>query len=308
MKTHVKIIGLAKSIHQSRIDFFLSHLDPDLRLHVEEMDLDLVLKSWMETIQSNWPELIQAFDGFLSYLAARVPRTSPTVFLSRLHVADLYLAYRTAHGDEKAIATFKARYLPEIDSALARLKVPSTTVEEVKGILLEQLFVCSAEVHPVITNYSGLGHLRGWLRVIATRTAQSITKKKILEVPLEEDELLIPFISHDPEKVLVKQTYRQQFLNALKEALQLLSPRQRAILRYHYVDGVGLDRIAQLYKVHRVSVSRWLAQARTQIQSHLRKSLMKELCLTPSDCDSMLQLFKSQLDFSLSRLLRDEES
>jgi RNA polymerase sigma-70 factor (ECF subfamily) len=90
--------------------------------------------------------------------------------------------------------------------------------------------------------------------------------------------------------------------------VEALAPRQRTLLRYAYVDGLGIDRIAPLFAVHRATAARWLAEARLELLRHTRKILAARLALPVEELQSLLRSVESQLHVSLARLFATENS
>jgi RNA polymerase sigma-70 factor (ECF subfamily) len=67
--------------------------------------------------------------------------------------------------------------------------------------------------------------------------------------------------------------------------------------------GYG-QRIAKTYGVSHSTVSRWMAAARASIVAEAQRLLRDEMQASPDDYESMSRLLVSQLDLSVSRLLR----
>ena len=82
-----------------------------------------------------------------------------------------------------------------------------------------------------------------------------------------------------------------------------LTPHERTLLRQHYVDGLTIDVLGQLYQVNRSTCARWIERARVRILRALRGYMRTELGLDREDLDSAIALVQSQLDLSLSRRL-----
>ena len=62
--------------------------------------------------------------------------------------------------------------------------------------------------------------------------------------------------------------------------------------------------IGSIYRVHRATASRWLVRAREALLDGVRRSLMDQLGANAAEVESILVLVHSQLDLSLSRILK----
>jgi hypothetical protein len=76
----------------------------------------------------------------------------------------------------------------------------------------------------------------------------------------------------------------------------------------HIVDGLTFDSIAKVYGVTQPTVSRWVARARDIVLTEMRRLLREQLRLPESEFDSLAGLVVSQLDVSVSRVLRRTRS
>ena len=75
------------------------------------------------------------------------------------------------------------------------------------------------------------------------------------------------------------------------------------MLRYHHVDGLNIDEIAAIYRVHRVTAFRWLEKAKEQLVKVTHEQLRARLKVTPGELDSVLRMIQSQVHLSLIRNL-----
>jgi RNA polymerase sigma-70 factor (ECF subfamily) len=202
--------------------------------------------------------------------------------------------------------SFETRYFPQIDRAIARLRLAPTVADDVKSSLRERLFVGTVDDPALVSQYAGRGDLGSWVRSIAVRAALKAVRKERLVDTLDEDaRLLTPETS--PELDYLKKLYAAEVKAALTSALSSLTPRERNVLRQHYLDGLHIDSLGALYRVHRATVARWIASARETLLTSMRETLAHRLAVPDTTLDSVLQLARSELDISLSRLLRGPE-
>jgi RNA polymerase sigma-70 factor (ECF subfamily) len=71
--------------------------------------------------------------------------------------------------------------------------------------------------------------------------------------------------------------------------------------------GVTLEALAEIYGVHRATVTRWLTKARERLLSSTRERLGARLDIGRSEIDSVMKWIGSRLDASVSRVLRTRD-
>ena len=101
----------------------------------------------------------------------------------------------------------------------------------------------------------------------------------------------------------MKRTYSSEFKAAFGEALGGLGAREQTLLRYHHVDGLNIDEIGAIYRVHRVTAFRWLEKAKELLVKSTLEKLRARLKLDPGELDSVLRMIRSQIHLSLVRHL-----
>jgi RNA polymerase sigma-70 factor, ECF subfamily len=105
----------------------------------------------------------------------------------------------------------------------------------------------------------------------------------------------------DPD--LAKRQIRHELRLALREAVAALSERERTVLRLNFLEGLTIDDIGQLYRVHRATVARWIAAARESVRHRTQAALRRDLNLLTAEVDSLLKLADDCIDLSLSAIL-----
>jgi RNA polymerase sigma-70 factor (ECF subfamily) len=248
-----------------------------------------------------WPHLVVSDEEFIAYVAERLPAGEE---LSNLCTRDLYLALACARGDAPAIAAFERHCIDTIDGALARLSAGADVVSQVKQRVRYNLLVADGKP-PGIASFSGRGNLRAWIRVIAVREALALLRPPQKDVPLEDallEQRVMP--ADDLELSLLKATYRQEFKSAFATALAQLGDRERTLLRQQLLDGLNIDELGALYRVHRATAARWLEQARQRLVDETLATMRARLRVRPQELDSIMRLIRSQLDMSLGGLQR----
>ncbi|OJT20911.1 transcriptional regulator [Archangium sp. Cb G35] len=260
----------------------------------------------LSTARAAWPGVDLDGARFAAHLARHLSADSPAESLEALHLADLYLACACAEGLPLAHAAFEARVLPEVHVAVARLKLPPSSVDEVRQLVRQKMLVPGPETPARLAAYPGTGPLSGWVRAAALWIALDLQRQRSNQDVSMEDSTLSLLVDpgDDPELVYLKTTYRAEFNTAFTQALANLSPRERNTLRLKYLDGLSIDQLGALYGVHRATAARWVVAAQQALLEETRRLLTERLRLTGSQLDSVLRLISSQIDVSLSRLLR----
>jgi RNA polymerase sigma-70 factor (ECF subfamily) len=217
---------------------------------------------------------------------------------------DLWLAAACAKGHPTAIAMFDNRYMKTIGSALRTMNLSSDQIDDVAQELRSKLLVAEPGEPPRIVDYSGRADLGTWLRTAAVRTAIDMVRKR-RDVPVDDDALAaaMPAIDDDPELLHVRERYQAELKEAFTTAINELEARDRALLKYHYIDGLGIDRIGALYGVHRATAARWIAVARDRLGKLVDRALRIKLNVSPSERASIARLVESHLDLSVRRIL-----
>jgi RNA polymerase sigma-70 factor (ECF subfamily) len=228
------------------------------------------------------------------------------------HESDLALAKALARGDAAALREFEDRLVPEMRGALARMRLPAGAADEVVQAMRVEMLVRGEDRAPKIEEYEGRGELAAWLRVSATRAALKLLRKTHREETL--DEVLLehwPDATPDGPDRAMKSAYAAELKAALGEAMAALEVRQRNLLRQHVLDDLTIDELAMLYRVHRATCARWLADARALLGRETKKRLMERLGRSAGagarakaeEVESLLRWLDSDIELSISRIL-----
>ncbi len=255
--------------------------------------------------RARWPRIeVQASD-FAAFLAERCEPSSDAL------ADDLYLACACAQGNVAAHAIFESRHAADIAAALSGMRLPLSVADDAKQRLRTKLFLDEGERPARIRAYSGRGSLSAWVRAVAVRTAIDLLREeRSPEVPVEQAVLeVFAGAESSPEIEFLKERYRSQVNESFAHAFTTLTPRQRNLLKQHFVHGLNIDRIGAMYNVHRVTAFRWITQAKVAVYEGARAHLLPLLSEGRdelADSDDLLRLLRSQIDLSLDRLLRSE--
>ncbi len=295
----------------SLVPAFLDAAPAELRSSLKAIaDLDLRLWTIYGEGRTAWPDLpLEAVD-LVQFVAHGLSAELAEAALDGLRPADLYLAAACAKGSTAAINAFDRDYMREVDIALARMRIGGARLADVKQLVRQRLFVGGGTAGAPtskgkIAEYGGRGDLRRWVRSVAVRTCLNDLRKGKREILVDDDHLIAQhaIATDDPEVEYMKRTYSEQFKAAFGEALGQLGAREQTLLRYHHVDGLNIDEIGAIYRVHRVTAFRWLEKAKEQLVRTTLDTLRARLKLPAAELDSVLRMIRSQIHLSLIRHL-----
>jgi RNA polymerase sigma-70 factor (ECF subfamily) len=273
-------------------------------------DLDRRLWSLVAEGRAAWPDLPLDAKVLVEFTARHLTADLADAALDGLRPADLYLACACAQGSTAAINAFDRDYMREVEIALARMRIAAPRVADVKQLVRQRLFVGGGTAGAPtsagkISEYGGRGDLRRWVRSVAVRTCLNDLRKGKREILVDDDHLIAQHAisQDDPEVEYMKRTYSNEFKAAFSEALTQLGPREQTLLRYHHVDGLNIDEIGAIYRVHRVTAFRWLEKANEHLVRDTLETLRARLQLPSNELDSVLRMIRSQIHLSLVRQL-----
>ncbi|HEY8211065.1 MAG TPA: sigma-70 family RNA polymerase sigma factor [Myxococcaceae bacterium] len=264
-------------------------------------ELQRVAERMLAAGRAAWPGVQLESRRFQAFLEERLQGVDPAQ-VDGVHAADLYLACACAAGDRAALAALEQGPLTVCAAAAARVDRSPAFADEVTQALRQRL-LAPEDGRPRILEYEGRAPLKSWLRAAAARTALNLTRGT--RASTGEDEALerATATQLDPELEYVRKKYRPQFAACLKEAMAALDARERMVLRLHIVEGAGVEGIAQYYKVHRTTVTRWIQQARASLVANTRQLLTQRLQISGRELESLVRSLGSRLDFSISQIL-----
>ncbi len=253
---------------------------------------------------SAWPGVEVEAIVLVTAFAAKLAGDDPPP-LAAAGLAELHLALACAAGNSAAIAAFDRSFLDVVPVALASMKLPAATVEDVRAIVRDKLLLADGERPPRVVDYAGRGRLRGLVQVSATRAAIDRIRLEQREAELPSDAQLAA--AGNLELSLIKAQYREAFVSGFTAAVAKLPRRDRNLLRLHLLGGMTLEQLAQMYSVHRATIVRWLAAARGALFDATRAHVALQLRAPDDELDQMFELVRSRVELSVERLLASVE-
>jgi len=256
------------------------------------------LARWLEDVfragRAAWPALVVPPDEFARAVAKHaVAAGSSEPVLLPAHAADFYLAVACVIDAPQAAEALRTGPLAEVPRYVGS-RAPTDDVEQLVAI---RLLVREGERPPRIAEYGGKGPLGAFVRVVATRIALNLQRRR----EPREDAALLP-LGEAPEVDFSRFRYRDEFKSAFEDALAELSPEERLLLRLHSIERMRGDDIARLLEVDRSTIVRRLQRARERLFDATRAAMMDRLRLSAAEFESLARDVQSGIDLTLSRL------
>jgi RNA polymerase sigma-70 factor (ECF subfamily) len=261
------------------------------------------LDEQLRAAREAWPDIEVSADRFASEIQRRtaaMPEPGP------IKTTDVYIAIACVDGNEHAIRAVRAILVREMEYAAGKTTASRDQLADAVASLSQVLFVDEPERPAALRDYSGRGDLKSYIRVAAVRQLARIVNRARREVGVGGDDVLLDRLApaSDPELSILRAQYRDVVDAAMRAALANLDERERAVLRYAFVEGWNVDRVGQAYNVHRATAARWISAARETLGKQIRKELAGRLKIGVDEIDSIIQLVQSRIDVSLDRVLR----
>ncbi len=233
---------------------------------------------------------------------------------SALHAGDLLLACGCVAGNGAALALLEREYIAHVPKTLASRASPASAtlptmvqqlVRQRPSSSITEVTVGDGRCTPACLAYSGRGPLTAWLRVLAVRLTLDLLRKRTPDAPdlNEERAFEEAALGADLELVHIKALYQGEVKQAFAGALAALDARDRTLLRFSLLDGLTVDEMASASRSHRTTVMRNLGRVRELLVSDVRRRLVERLRCGRDEAEELLELVRSRLELSLSRLL-----
>jgi RNA polymerase sigma-70 factor, ECF subfamily len=247
--------------------------------------------------QQAWPGVSLT----LPRLVERLAQLGATPADLRKHGGDLYLATACADGDPVALAVFEREFITKVDLFVARTGVPAALIDEVRQKVRVKLLTGPS---PSIGRYRGKGALGGWVRVASVNVALDLAGESAA-ADLPDQQLALGLFADDssPEMQTLRSLYRDRLREAVEESLAGLKGRDRTLLRLHFIDGLNIEAMGAIYRVHRATVARWLVALRERLFRDICRRLAVEVGGSPSEVRSLVKFLEDDIQVSARRLL-----
>jgi RNA polymerase sigma-70 factor, ECF subfamily len=277
------------------------------RSFVTSPKLERILDGIVRRACTVYPGVRLSPERFVTHLGLLAgPELADAEALQSLRADELYLTCACAEGDPQALERLERDFLDETAAALERSSRSGLSVDEIMQALRVRLLLAHDGRPPRIGQFSGRGALGGWLRIAATRAMLDEIKRAPLGTDVvghRLDALEDCASSETPELAHLRGEHGAMFKTAFQGALTQLSPRERNLLRHQVIHQLTGDQIASLYRVHRITVMKWLNRVRAKLTELTREEIAARLQLTASQLDSLMRAVSVGIDVSLRRVL-----
>jgi RNA polymerase sigma-70 factor, ECF subfamily len=264
------------------------------------MKLEEAIVVAFEAGRAAWPELRLEPESFAQW--AGQTDVELDALISRGE--ELYLVAGCVAQKPEALAAFEKRYLAGLTENVGRVALSRDQADELRQQLrLTLLLGADAK----IGTFKGQGPLGAWVQVCAVRIALRLGAHGHRTV-VSDAGLLDQLVSRDADQELLaaKARYQDTFQVALEECFTALDARQKTLLRMHFLDGMNIDEIGLVFRVHRATVARWLVAIRRDVLEQLCTKVRINLRTSSSEFMSLVRLVRSDVRLSLRRILGEE--
>jgi RNA polymerase sigma-70 factor (ECF subfamily) len=257
--------------------------------------------------QSAYPHIVVPSDRFAAYLARCLPAEPLSAAdLDALVASDLYLSCAYGLGISAAQQHIEQVHFARIARRLARMALPAAVIADVLQDLRCSL-VEQQDAGFSRRGYAGRGSLGGWLFIAAVRIAERSAGRTRQEQPVPDSTSQVfdrRVLGLDPEMEHIIQSSKATFEAAMRDGLAALSSRERNLLRYHFLEKLGIDRLAELYQIHRATAARWILHAQQRLAQQVHQHFAAQIPIAADSMPRLLALVRSRLDLHLSALLQ----
>lgn len=271
---------------------------------------DEVLTAIAKRAQAQYLDIALPLEQFCLFLARRIPKDAPDpAAIEALRIEDLYLACAYGLGIQAAQVRVERDHFSRIERRLNRMAVPPPDIAEV----LQELRCSLLDLQnpaSVGRGYAGRGSLGGWLFVAAIRIAErqrSRAHQEISESELRSSMQNQLLLAVDPEMEHLLHSYKAAFEVAVQEGLAALPVRERNLLRYYFLERLSIDRLAEIYKIHRATAARWVQHAQKHLADEIYGRFAAQIPIDAESMPRLLELIRSKLNLSLSEALHQAE-
>jgi RNA polymerase sigma-70 factor (ECF subfamily) len=267
-----------------------------LEYRAEGMELQSLVASVVRAGREAWPAVGYTEAQLAAWLAAGGVGEAQV----RAHGRDLFLAAACAEGDPGAVAALETELIARVPEYVARFHLSPDALDDLRQRVRVRLLTGD---RPRIGDYRGHGPLGAWLRMCAIRTALNMRELMAAERAHGDSWHMLSGLDPSLDQLLDRQRHRSTLKEALEAALASLEPREKTLLRMHFIEGLSIDGIGLVFRVHRATAARWLVALRGKVLELFQDRLAVDLGARKSEVQSLVRLLRTEIEASVSRVL-----
>ncbi len=268
---------------------------------VDGARLQVITRAW-QTARTRWPGLGIGVEQAAAHVQLLHPDLSAPE-LDALFLDEVVLAAALIAADAAAMAAFESDYVEAVAPKLRRFA--GLNLEDSTQELRIRMLVAPSDQRPRIAKYTGKGPLLAWVRTAAIRVGINLSTSSRRAAKREQlawAEALASTDVPEPELAELRSRFVTVLADAYRAAAADLSQAQRALLYLSLGQGVGIDRLATIYDIHRSTVARRIASAKVALKDRARALAMEQIQAGDATMNSIERLVHSQLEFSVQAL------
>ena len=228
--------------------------------------------------------------------------------LEALRAKDLALALGCALGNEPAWDTFCADYRTALYEAARALTHEESQARELADSLLAELYgLDKTETgrNSRFAYFHGRSSLKTWLRAVLYQKFVNEYRRQRRMEPLSDDAAEPPgrtgSVSAEDDR-----RYAEILGEAVEAALGELSPQEKILLGFYYVEELTLKQIGRLTGEHEATISRHLEGLRKKLRRRIENHLRKVRKLSAIEVDQCLDFASRGVIMKLEKALKTE--
>jgi RNA polymerase sigma-70 factor (ECF subfamily) len=241
-----------------------------------------------EYLERTWPR-----DDWASWTPSRIRHYAQRLAVTPDHLDDLLLAWACLDQVSEAVQELERSHLSPLIGAVRAIGLSDVDTEELLARARAKLLIGEITTEAGLLQYAGRGPLGGFVRSTVLRLAIDVRRRQ--PPSTDEIERLAETVASDPAIELVKKQYGALVKDVLRSAWKTLSADARLLISYQVFDGLSVDEIGRLLKVHRSTAARRCVIARERLLVELRRQLAAQLDAGTNTVDSIVRAVMTSL-------------
>jgi RNA polymerase sigma-70 factor len=277
--------------------FFAEH-----RVQLEEMYLASGAEAWSVPLEIFSRAVWEGVSVLVSQGQADIPK-----LLEKIHSVELALVLGCVAGNERAWETFSFGYRSAVYEAACAFTSDMAMARELTDTLTSELYgfeTKDGERRSKLNYYHGRSSLKTWLRAVVYQKFVDEYRHLVRQDQLDEE------MRHPAPDRAVSSADEEKYAGWLGEAVRVtlreISPDERLVLSYYYVQLLTLKQIGRITGQHEATVSRHLESLRKKMRKKIEEYLRKVIKLSALDVERCLNFEARGALLDLDKELKQE--